>query len=70
MGLLDLLSGFQAHPSVPHVFFRVKQNREAYDLSFKCKACGETLEWKCHNPGRAQGRIDTWARMHAHGVKR
>jgi hypothetical protein len=69
MGLLDLLAGFKPHPAVPHVMFRMTPNREAFDLSFRCKQCGETLDWKCHNPDRARWRIDTWARMHAHGAR-
>ena len=70
MGLLDLLTGFKPHPNAPHVLYRVVPNRDAYDLSFKCKLCGESLDWKCFNPGRAQGRVNTWAKMHSHGVWR
>lgn len=70
MGLLDALSGMLSpmtpHPAVPHVLYRIKPERERLKLSMQCQVCGETLEWVCSHPQRAQWRVDTWAGWHRH----
>jgi hypothetical protein len=66
MGIVELLGGYSPHPAVPHVFVRVTPSRDVFKLAFKCKLCGETLDWVCNTAQRVGNRVDTWAAMHQH----
>jgi hypothetical protein len=70
MGLLDLIQGFKSHATAPHVSWRIQNQRARLIINCKCGICGDGLHWVCVSPMRARSRVDTWARIHQHGVGR
>jgi hypothetical protein len=61
MRFLDTLTGWQQHPSVPHVVYRVTPTSSFLKLEAKCYQCGGTFEWQCLDRERAAWRINRWA---------